>query len=358
MATSKGLALQSVFERHSAHVAAPHRSRRGAREGYFCSRSRCAALFCAVAAALCSLSFIAGPAARASSHLPLEQWANPSTQDPQHLDELLLQAKRLLARKTAPALATQLAADFVSFVDPLSPGRLVQVLFHDLDDPAAARLRYEVSLPAPPGYLFMRYYLTSAEMPPTIAQRFAHHDNAAAMTVMCRFVAIAQKLERPGSWAWSSPDRLRQAVSHEIVHAYLNSLLEPDALGRFPTWFHEGCAVYYGGNLGWDVSPTYREYLAIFQYIAAAKGEKGLARFVRTAVISRSLQSALRSIGEPSQETLLREAKQWRGQVRLRSQAAAAAALAAIVVGIILLTRRAARRGAEHDFEEVDSGQQ
>jgi len=294
----------------------------------------------------------------AAANLPLEQWANPSSEDSARLDALLVEAKRSLAARNAPPLAAQLAADFVSFVDPSAPGRLVQTLFRNLDDPAAARLRNEVGLPAPPGYVFMRYYLTTGEMPAAVGQRFAHHDNAAAMTVMCRFVAIAQKLERPGSWAWASPDRVRHAVSHEIVHAYVNSLLGPAALGEFPTWFHEGCAIYYGGDLGWDVTPDYRDYLSIFQYIAAAKGEEGLARFVRTAVTSRSLQEALGSIGYATQGQLLRDARLWRLRVRLKAQAAGALALAAIVIAIVALTRRIGKRKAEYVAEEADNGRQ
>lgn len=242
----------------------------------------------------------------------------------------------------------------MAFVDRASPGRLERVRFRDLKDPAALRLRYEVGLAPPVGYLFMRHYLTGRGMPPVVARKFARHDNAAAMTIICRYVAIATRLESQGSWAWSSPQAVQDAISHEIVHAYINSLLEPAAAVRFPTWFHEGCALYYGGNPGWEVTQEYRRYLGIFQYIAAAKGEDGLAGFVRAAVQSRSLAEALRSIGYPSQETLLRNAKQWQAQVRLKSQAAAAVLVVVIAIAIIALGRRAAKRLAEREAEEVN----
>lgn len=269
----------------------------------------------------------------------------------------MIEAKRFLNARSTFQPARELAADFVAFVDPASPGRLDRMPFRDLKDPAALRLRYEVGLAPPAGFLFMRHYLTSRGMPPVVARKFARHDNAAAMTIICRYVAIAARLESQGSWAWSSPQAVQDAISHEIVHAYINSLLEPAAAVRFPTWFHEGCAVYYGGNPGWEVSQEYKRYLGIFQYIAAAKGEDGLAGFVRTAVQSRSLKEALRSIGLPSQGTLLRSAKQWQAKVRLKSQAAAVALVVAIAFAIIALGRRAARRLAEREAEEADHEQ-
>jgi hypothetical protein len=287
-------------------------------------------------------------------NLPLEQWANPTTEDSARLDALLIEAKGFLKARSTFQPARELAADFVAFVDPASPGRLDRMPFRDLKDPAALRLRYEVGLAPPAGFLFMRHYLTSRGMPPVVARKFARHDNAAAMTIICRYVAIAARLESQGSWAWSSPQAVQDAISHEIVHAYINSLLEPAAAVRFPTWFHEGCAVYYGGNPGWEVTQEYRRYLGIFQYIAAAKGEDGLAGFVRTAVQSRSLGEALRSIGHPSQETLLRNAKQWQAKVRLKSQAAAAVLVVVIAIAIIALGRRAAKRLAKREAEEAN----
>ena len=307
-----------------------------------------------VIAPACHLAGQSAGSTSDSRRLPAYEWANPATEDLVHLVILLEHARDYLrAGKQEPL--RMLAADYVDFVDPRAPGALTRVRFADLRDPAVRRLHYEVGLPLPPGYVFIRRYLTSGEMPQRLRRRFDRHDNAAAMTLWCRFVAIAQRAERERSWAWSSPGAVEKAVSHELVHAYINSLLGPEHLPGLPKWFQEGCATYFGGALGWEVSREYERYLSVMRYIAAVKGKRGLARFVRESVRAHSVNAGLEAVGFKSEKQLLRAADAWARGARLKVHLTLAALLALGFMAAVAFVRRLKHR---EELEEEDEAQE
>lgn len=164
------------------------------------------------------------------------------------------------------------------------------VTFAQSDDTALWRLRREVLLPAPPGGAIVRVYLFDEIMPLPIRALFQEQQRG--ITIGGRFVAVRA--------ANMSREEREAVISHELVHAYINSYLGPDS-NKLPRWFHEGVALYlpdvrnvYRSYVGIDVSPKdYREYRAVFRYLDSKLGRLAVARFIYEVVELRSTDEPL-----------------------------------------------------------------
>src|SRR5207244_1694800 len=79
----------------------------------------------------------------------------------------------------------------------------------------------------------LRIYDTKSAMPRPILDLF--QPNTAGVTEWSRYCAVCAEDK--------SEDELADTISHELVHAYLGSLMGSEA-GMLPQWFHEGAAMY------------------------------------------------------------------------------------------------------------------
>ena len=174
--------------------------------------------------------------------------------------------------------------------------------FAQSDDTVLRRLRREVLLPAPLGGAIVRVYLFDETMPPPIRALF--QEQTRGITIGGCFVAVRATN--------MSPQEREAVISHELVHAYINSYLGPDSK-ELPRWFHEGVALYlpdvknvYLSHMQIDVSPVdYREYRAIFRYLDSTLGRRGVAKFIRQAVEQQSVDEPLyAAIGTASYDEL------------------------------------------------------
>lgn len=209
---------------------------------------------------------------------------------------------------------------FVLFADPASPGEGWRFDLRTTDDPAVVRLRDEVDLAPPPGWVFVRRY-RRAEMPALVDQAF-RDERTGGVTLNHRYVALPRDGDDEG---WRAHERA--VLSHELVHAYVNSRLGP-ARDRLPRWFHEATAIYVSGsNVGmprgvqktahgevWSYTEPTEEYLAyggIFRALEATAGQAAVLTLIREAVERGDLTAGLEAIGIPSEAHLLAVAEAW-----------------------------------------------
>jgi hypothetical protein len=248
-----------------------------------------------------------------------------------------------------------LARLYVVFAGPgdqgagVEPGRLELVDLAKTTDPAVRMLRDQVKLPCPPGLVFIRYYASRHVMPLEILPAF-HRENTRGATILSRYIAI---LERTASDP-AQQGFLRQSqgriLSHELVHAYINSVLGRDR-NRLPLWFHEACATFLSGSPGGervgelvqtpvgfrhvlfqDKAPRdYQQYKLMFEYLRAKLGRRDLYAQIRQAIDARSVKSLLACVRVNDSEGLLIKAQTWKQRQDLAKYGVAAA----LVMGML-----------------------
>jgi len=195
-------------------------------------------------------------------------------------------------------------------------------------DPAIVKLRNEVGLPAPKGFVYLVYYQDRKAIPEMIRPAFEDKQTR-AVTFLCRYVAVLSE-----ETASSGERQLKElvepkSVSHELVHAYLNCSIPLAEHAKLPKWFHEGCAIFFSGS-GETQSVTtvqraselyttytvtspkeYAEYKVVFQYLRSKFGRAEFSRLVRDAVETRTSDRMLEKAGASSFEAVLADANAW-----------------------------------------------
>lgn len=173
---------------------------------------------------------------------------------------------------------------------------LDSISFAECQDPAILRLRDEAAIPPPSGYVFVRYYSSRSVMPDLIRQAFDNPD-VAGVTILTRYVAVL--VEDKTDWQERALQHLTLpgTISHELVHAYVNSALGIPGLD-LPKWYHEGIAIYFSGSgeshtvIAPDLTVShtppedYRRYRTNFQFLEDELGQERLYQNIRASMES------------------------------------------------------------------------
>ena len=218
------------------------------------------------------------------------------------------------------------------------------VSFSKSPDPALERLRKEFGLSPPPGGAIVRLYRTRDEMPGPIAYMF-RDEVVNGVTWAHRFIAVIKDDH--------SDEQIRNAVSHELVHAFMSSKMG-EGFDKLPKWFKEGTALYIPGGKTLYVSENsrgqssvswtpqeYNEYRTIFRYLRARLGEQGVIAFVDAVMEKQSVDGPLRSIGIRDEGALKAEALHW-DAMRQVKWSGLMVGVVAILLGIIIRAHRRA----------------
>jgi hypothetical protein len=222
--------------------------------------------------------------------------------------------------------------------------RLAPVNLRNSSDPAVEKLRSEVGLVAPPGYVFVSLYPSRQAMPEIVGSAF-QDPQVAGVTILSRYVAILE--QEKNTW----PERMLQSItvektlSHELVHAFVNSYLaERDYFGQItlPKWFEEGIAIYFSGsnepsaiitpNLTVSQAPTeeYQQYHLIFEYLRAKLGRQEFLWRIQQVLDRGDAGLLYQDLGIQDDRALLLAAQSWQVQrIQYRSLLALAGILSA-----------------------------
>ncbi len=205
------------------------------------------------------------------------------------------------------------------------PAAIERIAFNTSMDPAIIKLRDEIGLPPPDGWVFLRTYSSRDEMPDVIAQAFRNHQ-IVGVTILSRYIAIL-KLPNAG-WLENAlqSQSLPKTVSHELVHAYVNSYLTekyPLAENTFPRWFTEGLASYISRSyephsiMSANFSITghetedYQSYSLIFKYLQARLGKGKLYQNIRLALETADASKLYQGLGILDERWLMETANSW-----------------------------------------------
>jgi len=265
-----------------------------------------------------------------------ERFANPAFRTPAEVDAAVAERRQMLACLESvrfrtvlpdwfPAIRGHLEL-FLSFAAPPVDARTDALELIDLatvDDPAARRLREDVGLAPPAGFVFVRYFERREEMPEPIRWAF-ESPQTQAVTLSSRYVAVLSRAGLAGGPAIRRS--LEATFSHEMVHAFLNARLDwREGSPRFPSWFHEGMAIHFSrsgrAHVGVDpatgglirVGPTgeYERYERVFLYLEDRLGAAFLHQAIRGAVAQVDVSPLLEAAGMAGYDELVEEAELW-----------------------------------------------
>jgi hypothetical protein len=208
---------------------------------------------------------------------------------------------------------------------PEDGSELVLVDLSGSDDEAVVQIREEMGLPAPEGFIYVRMYESRQAMP-LLVRRIFENENVAGVTILTRYVAVLAE-DKP---LFAEQILQRQALpvttSHELVHAYINSSLGYENLSLYPTWFHEGVAIYFSrsgenhsvvtpGFSMYRTSPEeYQEYNTNFQYLESELGRDRLLTLIQEALANLEPGQVFFEAGIKTDDELFKLAFDWRGK--------------------------------------------
>ena len=226
-------------------------------------------------------------------------------------------------------LIYRLTGYFLMFASDLySTGGETSLRLIDLqtvDDPAVEKIRNQLRIPPPQGYVFVRLYDSTAAMPDPIREIF-ENSSVAGVTILTRYIAI---LDDEGS-TWSeralNAQSLPRTVSHELVHAYINSTIGIPHVDQLPTWYHEGIAIYFSNSgenqaivtpnfrLYTTPPPQYRQYALNFDYVESLLGRETFQSLLRKSVAEADADLILDAAGTEDQAGLQLAALEWQSR--------------------------------------------
>lgn len=189
-------------------------------------------------------------------------------------------------------------------------------------DLALVRIRDQAGLPPPPGYFFVRLYRTPSEMPSLLRAAF-DRDEVAGVTLLDRYIAVLVVDDQ----GWENTGRLDNetldVLSHELIHAYVNSTLGSEAVHRLPVWYREGLAIYFSGGgksytymgPGWTFRrvPTqeYQVYDEAFRYLERSLNREELLERSRLSIQEMDPSLLYHDLGFLDDEGFLTAVQEW-----------------------------------------------
>lgn len=190
------------------------------------------------------------------------------------------------------------------------------------NDPAVVRLRDELSIPAPKGFIFVRVFPSRQAMP-ELVQRAFEDENVAGVTIFTRYVAVLAEEKEARAEKILQAQTLPVTLSHELVHAYVNSHLGEEAFTELPRWYSEGLAIYFSGSgvehravtPGFEVVMTspaeYAGYRDNFSYLEAQVGVDRLEVLIAASLEQNDPSLLYRELGISSEGELVAVRESW-----------------------------------------------
>jgi hypothetical protein len=217
------------------------------------------------------------------------------------------------------------------------------------EDRGVQVLRDEAGLEPPPGYVFVRTYTSRSTMPDRVRQIFQNPE-VAGVTIYTRYIAVLDEMQSTLQQELLRREALPRTVSHELIHAYVHSVIPLEDLGRLPKWYNEGLAIYFSGSgenhtlvtpnsvLLYTTSAEYQLYRDNFNYLENRLGRDQLLDLVRQSIEQVNPDRLYEGMGIEDERYLQMFAQGWRQQqVRTRRIASltGAALLGLLVVWMV-----------------------
>jgi hypothetical protein len=205
--------------------------------------------------------------------------------------------------------------------DPTGGATLYWIPPDKSQDPALIQLR-KVGVGPPHGYIFLRIFKSRAAMPPEVRTAFQNED-VAGVTFQTRYIAILGSTDSAIVERLSKSETLPETISHELVHAYVHSLIGPNREVRLANWFDEGLAIYFSGSgtkhlseyggVSMETYPPqeYAQFDINFKYLESRLGHAQFTERIRTSIDRLNPALLYQTPDLSDYDTLARRARDW-----------------------------------------------
>ena len=195
------------------------------------------------------------------------------------------------------------------------------VLLSSSDDPGVTKIRDEAGIEAPDGYIFVRSYNSREAMPPLVRRAFQSPD-VAGVTILSRYIAVLAEEKKTWSQRALQLQTLPGTTSHELIHAYVNSILLPMEFD-LPSWYSEGLAIYFSDSAinhtiitpNFSISNTssaeYQSYDTAFKYLESKLGRERLLMLISQSIQEANPSILYQDLGISDDQQLINLAKVW-----------------------------------------------
>jgi len=195
------------------------------------------------------------------------------------------------------------------------------VLLSSSNDPGVVKIRDEAGIEAPDGYIFVRFYNSREAMPPLVRRAF-HSPDVAGVTFLSRYIAVLAEEKKTWSQRALQLQTLPGITSHELIHAYVNSILLPMEFD-LPSWYSEGLAIYFSDSAinhtiitpNFSISNTsseeYQSYDTAFKYLESKLGRERLLILIDQSIQEANPSILYQELGISDGQQLINLAKVW-----------------------------------------------
>lgn len=215
-------------------------------------------------------------------------------------------------------------------------------------DPGVTEIRDGAGIDAPEGYIFVRTYNSREAMPPLLRRAFESPE-VAGVTILSRYIAVLAQDKKTWPQRLLQLQTLPETISHELIHAYVNSTLVPLKFD-LPAWYSEGLAIYFSGseiihtvvtpNFSISNSSTedYQLYDTTFRYLEASHGHARLLELINLSIEAADPSILYRDLEIEDDQQLVTQARAWSRQ---RNNLARGGIVVVALIAVFLLWRSA-----------------
>ena len=185
-------------------------------------------------------------------------------------------------------------------------------------------------------------------MPPLVRRAFKSQE-VAGVTILSRYVAVLAEEKKTWSQRALQLQTLPETTSHELIHAYVNSILSPIDFD-LPAWYSEGLAIYFSESEiihtvitpNFSISSTstadYQNYNITFKYLEAMLGREQLLELIGRSIEEANPSLLYQDLGTTSDQMLIDQARSW---ARRRNNLGRVAIVLVAFTAVVLLWRLA-----------------
>jgi len=193
------------------------------------------------------------------------------------------------------------------------------------NSPAIISLKNEAGVPSPAGYVYVRFFPSRESMPEIIRDSF-YDPTIKGVTMLMRYIAILEENKSIRYERDLQTKTLPYIIDHELVHAYVNSVLGIEHQNAFPDWYNEGLAIYFSDSsrqesvvvpygvldYGFYKSYSTEEYQQFndnFAYLEQTLGREELLRRIHHTFQSYNAAEVYSGLGFSSEEQFFEAAQ-------------------------------------------------
>jgi hypothetical protein len=196
-------------------------------------------------------------------------------------------------------------------------------------------------------------------MPNLVRQAF-EDQNTVGVSMLTRYVAILAEDQDSFIDFELQSQSLPKTISHELIHAYVKSVLGFDNSARLPTWYHEGLAIYFSGSGGSSyvyLTPSitiktgspedYEQYELNFKYLEAELGRERLLVLIKQCIEKSDSSLLYKDLGISSDNWLDASARGWQAKQASNVRKWGLIIASVVILGVIILISSGRSRESE-----------